>query len=297
MPMCFRVRKVCQCNSKKSSVRSAASSNPISSVALELACSARNVISFPHLSAASTEPAASTKATSVYISIPMSLRSLVCFSCDILSPCFHFVICVSETPRRFASFFCSHSKVFSASVTKAPFSLLSFFFDASSISRSSHHASLSMKLTKADGAALKQNNSCFGTDQGTGFQLLFSRQERIGEGNAVLCPVGAVQKNSGRKRECHGRFCCDLASGKLSRPTHSLTHFHSLCKVTSLLSYLYCDTQRTQNPPVLSTLGVRLPLPAPAQINEKQWFTRLDDWMALRCRKRRGFSIDVFVKS
>jgi hypothetical protein len=47
----------------------------------------------------------------------------------------------------------------------------------------------------------------------------------------------------------------------------------------------------------LRVLGVRLPLPAPAQINEKQWFTRLDDWMALRQRKRRGFSIDVFVKS
>jgi hypothetical protein len=26
----------------------------------------------------------------------------------------------------------------------------------------------------------------------------------------------------------------------------------------------------------LRVLGVRLPLPAPAQINEKQWFTRLD---------------------
>ena len=49
------------------------------------------------------------------------------------------------------------------------------------------------------------------------------------------------------------------------------------------------QTQRTQNPPVLSTLGVRLPLPAPARINEKQWFTRLGDWMALRCRKRRDF--------
>ncbi len=47
----------------------------------------------------------------------------------------------------------------------------------------------------------------------------------------------------------------------------------------------------------LRPLGVRFPLPAPAQINEKQWFTRLDDWMALRRRKRRGFSIDVFVKS
>jgi hypothetical protein len=52
------------------------------------------------------------------------------------------------------------------------------------------------------------------------------------------------------------------------------------------------QTQRTQNPPVLSTLGVRLPLPAPAQINERQWFTRLE----LRRSKRRGFSIDVFVK-
>ena len=47
----------------------------------------------------------------------------------------------------------------------------------------------------------------------------------------------------------------------------------------------------------LRVLGVRLPLPAPAQTNEKQWFTRLDDWMALRQRKRRGFSIDVLVKS
>jgi transcriptional regulator with XRE-family HTH domain len=41
----------------------------------------------------------------------------------------------------------------------------------------------------------------------------------------------------------------------------------------------------------LRVLGVRLPLPAPVQINEKQWFTPLDDWMALRRRKRRGFSI------
>jgi hypothetical protein len=47
----------------------------------------------------------------------------------------------------------------------------------------------------------------------------------------------------------------------------------------------------------LRVLGVRLPLPAPAQISEKQWFTRLDDWMAWLRRKRRGFSIDVFVKS
>ncbi len=39
----------------------------------------------------------------------------------------------------------------------------------------------------------------------------------------------------------------------------------------------------------LRVLGVRLPFPAPAQINEKQWFTRLDDWMAWRRRKRRDF--------
>jgi|HubBroStandDraft_6_1064221.scaffolds.fasta_scaffold67466_2 hypothetical protein len=36
----------------------------------------------------------------------------------------------------------------------------------------------------------------------------------------------------------------------------------------------------------LRVLGVRLP--APTQIDEKQWFTRLDDWMALKRRKRRG---------
>ncbi len=47
----------------------------------------------------------------------------------------------------------------------------------------------------------------------------------------------------------------------------------------------------------LRVLGVRLPLPAPAQINEKQWFTRHHDWMALRRRKRKGFSIDVFLKN
>ncbi len=51
------------------------------------------------------------------------------------------------------------------------------------------------------------------------------------------------------------------------------------------------------SPAALGNGGNRFPLPAPAQINEKQWFTCLDDWMALRRRKRRGFAIDVFVKS
>jgi hypothetical protein len=35
-------------------------------------------------------------------------------------------------------------------------------------------------------------------------------------------------------------------------------------------------------------VGVQLPLPAPAQINDKQWFTRLDDWMVLRRSKQQG---------
>jgi hypothetical protein len=48
----------------------------------------------------------------------------------------------------------------------------------------------------------------------------------------------------------------------------------------------------------LRVLGVRLPLPAPAQINEMQWFMRVDDWTVLRRSKRRGgFSLDVLVKS
>ena len=42
-----------------------------------------------------------------------------------------------------------------------------------------------------------------------------------------------------------------------------------------------------------SGLGGSTPLPAPIQINE----TPLDGWMALERRKRKGFSIDVFVKS
>ena len=46
----------------------------------------------------------------------------------------------------------------------------------------------------------------------------------------------------------------------------------------------------------LRVLGVRLPLPAPAQINEKQWSTCLNEGMALRRSKRSGFSIDVCVK-
>jgi hypothetical protein len=46
----------------------------------------------------------------------------------------------------------------------------------------------------------------------------------------------------------------------------------------------------------LRVLGVRLPLPAPAQITEKRC-TRLDDWMVLRRSKRRGYFIEVFVKS
>jgi hypothetical protein len=46
----------------------------------------------------------------------------------------------------------------------------------------------------------------------------------------------------------------------------------------------------------LRVLGVRLPLSAPVQTNEKEWFTRLDDWTDWRT-KRRGFSINVFVNS
>ena len=46
-----------------------------------------------------------------------------------------------------------------------------------------------------------------------------------------------------------------------------------------------------------SSVGVRFPLPAPAQIDDKQRFTRLDDWMAWRRSKCSGFSIGVFVES
>ncbi len=47
----------------------------------------------------------------------------------------------------------------------------------------------------------------------------------------------------------------------------------------------------------LRVLGVRFPLPAPAQINEKQWFTRLDNWMALRRSKRGDFRSTFLSKA
>jgi len=60
--------------------------------------------------------------------------------------------------------------------------------------------------------------------------------------------------------------CC----GKRPKLTQRLTHFHIACLISHLLSMINCQTQRTQNPPVLSTLGVRLPLPAPAQTPSNQ---------------------------
>jgi hypothetical protein len=46
----------------------------------------------------------------------------------------------------------------------------------------------------------------------------------------------------------------------------------------------------------LRVLGVRLPLPAPTQTTEKQWHTRLDDWMASGGVNVGRFSIDVFCQ-
>jgi hypothetical protein len=47
----------------------------------------------------------------------------------------------------------------------------------------------------------------------------------------------------------------------------------------------------------LRVLGVRLPLPAPTQTTEKQWHTRLDDWMASGGVNVADFRSTFFVKS
>src|ERR1700729_3534749 len=41
---------------------------------------------------------------------------------------------------------------------------------------------------------------------------------------------------------------CDLIGGKPSKLTQLLTHFQVLCHINCLLSYLYSNMQRTQNP-------------------------------------------------
>ena len=56
-----------------------------------------------------------------------------------------------------------------------------------------------------------------------------------------------------------GSLNCDLTGGKPSKPAHSLTHFHVLYNINYLLSWLYGDTQRTQNPPTFGSWGFDSP--------------------------------------
>ena len=50
-----------------------------------------------------------------------------------------------------------------------------------------------------------------------------------------------------------------MGGGKPSKATHLLTHFHVLYDIDSLLSYPYCNTQRTQNPPTFGSWGFNSP--------------------------------------
>src|SRR5271167_4197093 len=79
------------------------------------------------------------------------------------------------------------------------------------------------------------------------------------EGKAVLTPLGEFRQKALEKGASSRGSCCDLTSGKPSKAIQLLAHFCVLCSINYLLSGIYRNTKRTQNPPGFGPWGFDSP--------------------------------------